>query len=229
MQLGQIRAFLAVRESGSLRAAARRIGISQPAISKAVASLEADLQAALFIRTSRGVHLTEAGRLFSARAGVALAELGRAREELSELSGGTQGSVAVGVGAGSIVLTPGAIARFRAERPQARIRIREGTRDVLLPMVRDGNLDFVIALRVSRGYAGADRRQRSYGYAPRAGPPGGRGGGPAAARRHPERLPRAHVGAFMRADTPLSTTAQRMLQAITMAARSLRSKGPVRG
>src|SRR5262245_49635265 len=142
MQLGQIRAFLAVRDNGSLRAAARRIGISQPAISKAVASLEADLQAALFIRTSRGVRLTEAGRLFGARAGVALAELGRAREELSELSGGTQGSVAVGVGAGSIVLTPRAIARFRAERPQARIRIREGTRDVLLPMVRDGSLDF---------------------------------------------------------------------------------------
>ena len=259
MQLGQIRAFLAVREAGSLRAAAHRIGISQPAISKAMASLEADLQAALFIRTSRGVRLTEAGRLFGARAGVVLAELGRAREELSELSGGTQGSVAVGMGPASIVLAPRAIARFRAERPKARIRIREGTRDVLLPLVRDGSLDFVIAERgpapvegglvfrklwqaemaiaarrghtlaratvlaelagaswvlvyrlgaggllerafaaaglpppdmsvhceFARGYAGADRRQRSYGYAPRAGPPGRRGGGPAAARRHP--------------------------------------------
>ena len=60
MQLGQIRAFLAVREAGSLRAAARRIGISQPAISKALAALERDLGAELFIRTSRGVRMTEA-------------------------------------------------------------------------------------------------------------------------------------------------------------------------
>ena len=75
MQLGQIKAFLAVREAGSLRAAARRIGISQPGISKALASLEADLQAELFVRTSRGVRLTEAGRLFGARAAVVQSEL----------------------------------------------------------------------------------------------------------------------------------------------------------
>ena len=70
MQLGQIRAFLAVREAGGLRAAARRIGISQPAISKALAALEQDLGAELFIRTSRGVRMTEAGRLFGVRASV---------------------------------------------------------------------------------------------------------------------------------------------------------------
>jgi DNA-binding transcriptional LysR family regulator len=147
MQLGQIRAFLAVREAGSLRAAARRIGISQPAISKAMAGLEAELQAALFIRTSRGVRLTEAGRLFGARAAVVQSELGRAREELSELSGGTEGSVSLGIGFITIALAPRAIARFRAERPNARIRIREGTRDVLLPLVREGSLDFSLSER----------------------------------------------------------------------------------
>ena len=113
MQLGQIRAFLAVRETGSLRAAARQIGISQPAISKALAGLEADLQAELFIRTSRcGVRLTEAGRLFGARAAVVLAELGRAREELSELRGGSEGWVSFGFGPASMALAPDAIARF---------------------------------------------------------------------------------------------------------------------
>jgi LysR family transcriptional regulator, regulator of abg operon len=303
MQLGQIRAFLEVRESGSLRAAARRIGISQPAISKAMASLEADLQAVLFIRTSRGVRLTEAGRLFGARAGAMLAELGRAREELSELSGGTKGSVAVGLGAAAIVLAPRAIARFRAERPQARIRIREGTRDVLLPMVRDGSLDFAIAERgpapVEGGLVFRTLWQAEMAIAARRGHTLARatllaelagaswvlvyrlgaGGllerafaaaglptpdmsvhceshavtlaliagsdlvgvlpvqdlqaGVAAGRLQRvdirERLPRLHIGAFMRADTPLSIAAQRMLQAITLAARSRRSEGLVRG
>jgi DNA-binding transcriptional LysR family regulator len=145
MQLGQIRGFLAVRETGSLRAAARRIGVSQPAISKAMAGLESELQAQLFIRTSRGVRLTEAGRLFAARATIVQSELGRARDELNELRGGSEGSVAIGLGPAGVAVLPRALARFRAERPNARIHIREGTREVLLPLIRDGSLDFSLS------------------------------------------------------------------------------------
>jgi DNA-binding transcriptional LysR family regulator len=297
MQLSQIRAFLAVREAGSLRAAARHIGISQPAISKAMAGLEAELQAELFIRTSRGIRLTPAGRLFGARAAVVLAELGRAREELSELSGGSEGSVAFGVGPGAIALVPRAIARFRAERPNARIHIREGTRDALLPLVRDGSLDFTISDRgmapVEGGLAFRMVHQSGLVIAARKGhplghatslaqlvqvqwllvyPPGHGGlleqslaavGLPAPTMRvhcesHAsalaliadsdlmglipvqdvragikagllqqvgvrERLGQPRMGAFMRADTPLSSAAQRMLQALTVAARSTRA------
>ena len=301
MQLGQIRSFLAVREAGSLRAAARHIGISQPAISKAMASLEADLQAELFIRTSRGVRLTEAGRLFGARAAVVLAELGRVREELSELRGGTEGSAAFGIGPSGIVLVPRAIARFRAERPRARIRIREGTRDVLLPLVRDGSLDFAIAERgpaegglvfrmlwqaemaiaARRGHmlaratllaelAGASwvlvYRLGAGGLLERAFAAAGLPtpdmsvhceshastlaliagsdlvgllpvrdlqAGVAAGRLQRvdirERLPRLHIGAFMRADTPLSPAAARMLNALTMVARTRQRDGAARG
>jgi len=296
MQLGQIRAFLAVRETGSLRAAARQIGISQPAISKALANLEEDLKAQLFIRTSRGVRLTEAGRTFGARAAAVQAELARVREELDELSGGSQGSVSVGVGPPGIALAPRAIARFRGERPLARIRIREGTRDVLLPLVRDGTLDFALAERgvhpveggltfkplwlaelaivVRRGNplaAATSLSQLASAswlliYRPGAGglaeralvaahlpPPTMRvlceshamaisliassdlvglvprenvesgGIGSMLQRVHVrERLRRPHIGAFMRADTPLSPAAARMLQAFTMAARPVR-------
>ena len=147
MQLNQIMSFLAVRDCGSLRAAARRIGISQPAISKAMAALEADLQASLFVRTSRGVRLTEAGRLFAARAAVIQAELGKVREDLAELRGHAEGTASIGIGPAVIPVVPRAIARFRAERPNTRVSLREGTRDVLLPLVRDGSLDFAIAER----------------------------------------------------------------------------------
>ena len=303
MQLGQIRAFLAVREAGSLRAAARRIGISQPAISKALASLEADLQAQLFVRTSRGVRLTEAGRLFGARAAVVQSELGRMREELSELRGGTEGSASFGIGPAGIALVPRAIACFRAERPHARIRIREGTREVLLPLVRDGSLDFAIA---ERGFAPVEGGlvfrmlwQSDIVIAARRGNPLARatslaqltsvswlmiyrlGAGGlleqalAAAGLPPpnmrvhceshatalaliaasdlmglipvqdaeagaaagllqrvhvrERLGRPRMGAFMRADTPLSPAAARMLSALTVVARSRRRDGAARG
>jgi len=55
MRLNQIRDLIAVSEAGSLRAAARRIGISQPAMSKSLAELEREFQAQLLTRTSRGV------------------------------------------------------------------------------------------------------------------------------------------------------------------------------
>ena len=75
MRLNQIRDLIAVSEAGSLRAAARRIGISQPAMSKSLAELEREFQAQLLTRTSRGVALTAAGRAFVARARVVQGEL----------------------------------------------------------------------------------------------------------------------------------------------------------
>jgi DNA-binding transcriptional LysR family regulator len=297
MQLGQIKAFLAARDTGSLRMAARRIGISQPAISKALAALEQDLGAELFVRSSRGVRLTEAGRLFGVRASVVESELARVRDDLTALRGGTDGAVAFGVGPAAIALVPSAVARFRAERPQALIHVREGTRTGLLPQVREGILDFTIAegdarepggglvfkpvwqpelvIVARRGHplARAESlaqlaaaswvlvRQRGTGglledafAAAGLGLPGMRVHceSHAAAmalsvasdllsvmpladlHAHPtaaggleqvkirERLRRPLMGAFMRVEAPLSPPAARMLNALTMAARSMK-------
>ena len=145
MRLNQIRDLIAVSEAGSLRAAARRIGISQPAMSKSLAELEREFQAQLLTRTSRGVALTAAGRAFVARARVVQAELRKVEEDLAALRGGTEGTVAFGIGpALGLPLMPGAMVRFRAERPGARVRIREGMRNALLPLVRDETLDFAV-------------------------------------------------------------------------------------
>ena len=150
MRLNQIRDLIAVSEAGSLRAAARRIGISQPAMSKSLAELEREFQAQLLTRTSRGVALTAAGRAFVARARVVQGELRKVQEDLAALRGGTEGTVAFGVGpALGLPLIPGAMARFRAERPQARVRIREGMRDALLPLVRDETLDFGVSEKLA--------------------------------------------------------------------------------
>ena len=56
-----LRDFLAVAESGSLSAAARRLGVSQPTLTRRMAALEERLGAELFLRTPRGLELTEAG------------------------------------------------------------------------------------------------------------------------------------------------------------------------
>lgn len=62
------------------RAAARRIGVSQPAMSKRLAQLERELQTQLLLRTARGIVLTTAGRAFVARGRVIDAELRKAHD-----------------------------------------------------------------------------------------------------------------------------------------------------
>jgi DNA-binding transcriptional LysR family regulator len=146
MRLSQIRDFVAVVESGGIRAAARKLGVSQPAITRSVRSLEAELHAPLLRRTPTGVVPTTPGRALFARARAAQAELRKAGEEVDRL-GQTAGAVAFGVSPTSAMMVPEAITRFRAQFPQTQVRIAEGLPQLLIPMVRDESLDFAICRR----------------------------------------------------------------------------------
>jgi DNA-binding transcriptional LysR family regulator len=61
LKIELVRTFVAIAGSGSFKAAAHRLGVGQPAISKQMAKLEQELETRLFIRESRGVRLTTAG------------------------------------------------------------------------------------------------------------------------------------------------------------------------
>lgn len=147
MRLHQIRVFLAVVESGSLRAAARSLGVSQPAVSKSLRQLEEELRVHLFERRPHGVVATTAGRAFVARARVVQSELRKAEEEFARFSGDGEGTVAVGAGFTEMALViPDAVAEFRRQLPRARVRVIEGRRTTLIPLVRDETLDFSVGL-----------------------------------------------------------------------------------
>lgn len=64
MEFRQLRYFVAVAESGNIAAAARKLHVSQPPITRQIQALEEDLQVALFVRSHRGVELTPAGTAF---------------------------------------------------------------------------------------------------------------------------------------------------------------------
>jgi LysR family transcriptional regulator, regulator of abg operon len=149
MRLTQIRDFLAVVECGGIRAAARKLGVSQPTVTKSVRSLEAELHVQLLGRNARGVVPTASGRAFFARARVAHSELRKAEEE-AHAGEASAGAVAFGVGnVGLALIVPEAVARFRRRFPRARLRIVEGLAYRLLPSVRDETLDFAMGLRPS--------------------------------------------------------------------------------
>jgi len=89
---------------------------------------------------------TQPGRALFARARAAQAELRKAEEEVDQL-GQSAESVAFGISPTSAMMVPDAIARFRTQFPQARVRIAEGLPTSLIPMVRDETLDFAICRR----------------------------------------------------------------------------------
>jgi LysR family transcriptional regulator, regulator of abg operon len=148
VRLTQIRDFVTVVECGSMRAAARRLGVSQPAVTKSVRSLEDELHVQLLGRNTRGVTLTESGRAFYPRARAAHTELRKAEQEVALGTDG--GSIAIGAGPAALTtIVPDAVAQFRREFPRTHVRIVEGLAHLLLPALRDETLDLVMGVRPS--------------------------------------------------------------------------------
>ena len=145
MRLTQIRDFLAVVEAGSINAAARKLAVSQPGLTKSLGSLEAELGESLLKRTPTGVTLTRLGQAFHVRVRAGYSELAKAQEELAR---GARTQVALGFGpffAAQIV--PQAVLRFREKFPDVQLRLVEGLRHATGPMVRDATLDMSLAPR----------------------------------------------------------------------------------
>lgn len=145
MKLHQVRDFLAVARSGSLRAASRELDLSQPSISKSIQQLENTLGAPLFERSIKGVSLTPFGEVFLTRGRAALNELQRAKEEIHQLRGVGGGQVSVALtGIPLMTLLPAALGRFRRRFPNASVRVVERRHDATLADLREGTLDFAV-------------------------------------------------------------------------------------
>ncbi len=95
MDFTSLRVFTQVAHSASFSAAAERLFLTQPAVSKRIAGLEAELSTPLFDRIGRQILLTEAGRRLLPRAEQVLEELADIRRELSHLSDQTSGTLSM--------------------------------------------------------------------------------------------------------------------------------------
>jgi LysR family transcriptional regulator of abg operon len=150
MRHAQIRDFIAVAESGSISGAARKLGVSQPAITKSVRELEHALKVSLLQRTNRGVVLTMYGRVLFERARRAHLEIAKAEQEIAQLAGKSADQISFGIGPfAAILLVPDAFASFRQRFAIDDLRIVEGFVHVLVPLVRQGILDFAIGPRLA--------------------------------------------------------------------------------
>ena len=144
MELRELRYFLAVIDAGSIGKAARHLGLTQPALTRSIRTLEADLGVAVFDRSTNGATLNQYGRAFEHRARAMIVQSERARDELRELAGASRGRIVVGTSpsfAGTVLL-PQVLPAFRAARPSLEIVIVEGFLSDSLTMLASGEMDF---------------------------------------------------------------------------------------
>jgi DNA-binding transcriptional LysR family regulator len=142
LKLQQLRLFGAIAETGSFSAAAEKVGLSQPALSKSVKDMERELGARLLLRSSRGITLTSYGNAVAKRAASIHRELERLNDDFAWLRGEIAGELSIGVTAlGASGPFARAIGTFRTRHPAVRIEIRQLRSDQIFDLVRNGLLD----------------------------------------------------------------------------------------
>src|ERR1019366_7391672 len=140
-----LRAFVAVAECGGFTAAARAIGVSQPAVSRAVRDLERTCGFDLLERTPRGVRLTRAGESFLLNAREVIGAMRTAEESVAALGGLGHGRLHVG--ASTTIATyvlPAFIGRFLEDHPGVDVRLDSAHTRGILQMLLDYHLDIAL-------------------------------------------------------------------------------------
>lgn len=142
MKLHHIRNVVAVVERGSLRSAAKHLGLAQPAMSRSIRELEDELGVVLFERNKFGMTLTPVGEIFLRRAKGMQADLQRALDEIEQFKGKDFGKITVAFSAASLgTMLPKLIAPFRQRFPNVRVKVLESALPVMEPDLRDGVVD----------------------------------------------------------------------------------------
>jgi len=143
MELRHLRYFVAVGEEQHYGRAARRLRVAQPALSRQIQDLEEELGFKLFERLSRGVKLSEAGKLFLEDARRILQEVSEAAVRAGSVARGRSGTLRVGFteNASWRGVVPESFRRFRELQPGAELQLRPAASFELLDAIRSGGLD----------------------------------------------------------------------------------------
>src|ERR1700724_295083 len=143
MELRHLRYFVAVAEEKSITvAAARRLRTAQPSLSRQLRELEAEVGAALMVRSARGVELTAAGRVFLDHARLALAQVEAAREAARRAAEPAKPSFALGFLTGQeIDWMPEAMRILRDELPNIEVTVSSQYSPDLANDLNSGKLD----------------------------------------------------------------------------------------
>lgn len=156
--------FVEICNLGSLAQAGISLGVSQPALSKAVRRLEEAVGSTLLDRKASGVVPTEIGLELRRRAYVVLSELHTTQSVLREMSGARAGTVSIGVAPTlGHQFIPDITRLALQSRPKLHFRIADGLYHELLPRLLQGELDFIVSSPPSAEFVSPDLQYESLG------------------------------------------------------------------
>ncbi|GAA3872313.1 LysR family transcriptional regulator [Tessaracoccus defluvii] len=143
--------FRAIARAGSLSAGARELGWTQPAVSQQVHRLEREAGTQLFIRSTRGVELTDAGQALMRQADAIASHLDAARTEMDAYAEGRRGRVRlVAFPTALAAVVPDALAGLARTHPGIDVTIDEAEPPEAVEAIRSGDADLALTFR----YAG---------------------------------------------------------------------------
>nr|WP_277351872.1 LysR family transcriptional regulator [Arthrobacter sp. SF27] len=145
-----MRMLCAVVESGTMSAAAERLGYSIGAISQQMAGLQQEAGTPLFIKDGRSLSLSDAGHLLHRHAQTILAAEAAASSALEDLANGVDSTVRLGIfGSGALACAAPAIKELRNTDPHIRVRMQELDPDAMVAAVVAGTVDLALGLEYS--------------------------------------------------------------------------------
>ncbi|GAA4674012.1 LysR family transcriptional regulator [Nocardioides nanhaiensis] len=137
--------FREVARAGSISAAARNLGWTQPAVSQHLRALERQTGVALLLRGAGGVELTEPGRVLLERAEAVAGQLHMAEEELAHLTDLRRGRVRLAAyPSGAATLVPPALAALREQHPEVDVSLAEAEPPEAVALLRAGEVDVAL-------------------------------------------------------------------------------------
>lgn len=142
MELRQIQYFIEVAKREHVTEAAHSLHVAQSAVSRQIANLESELGVQLFVREGRNVRLTQVGKIFLDHMKIAMMEIEKAKQEISEFLEPEKGTIHVGFISSLAAHTlPTVISAFRERYPHIDFQLRHGTIRHLTHAVIKGEID----------------------------------------------------------------------------------------
>ena len=150
MNFKQLEYFAAVAEEGSISGASRALHVAQPPISRQLSLLEDELGVTLFLRTNKGVALTEAGRCLYQHSRQMFQSLRTMADSVRDVEAGARGQLKLGVIYSDVQTATQLLKQYHAQYPQVEIYVRMGAPGDLLDDLGRGELH-VLFLRSQSG------------------------------------------------------------------------------
>jgi DNA-binding transcriptional LysR family regulator len=139
----QLRQFLAVVELKSFTAAADKLHMTQPALTRSVQQIEERFGVKLIERGSKSFELTPFGHMLAERARLIEQEFAHIDSEMAALKSGEAGTLRIGTGVSAIGYLPNALAVFREQRPNVCVRVNVDSMDSNVAALLRGDLDLI--------------------------------------------------------------------------------------